>query len=123
MCWRICGQAVNPRDQVSYLERVANTPTRGISDATIKQIEAHAFTAGVSLWEAMGQVEQIAGFAGAGGQGGGEFREADGEFSGLCQQAGGAGGAGGCLSAERLELEVLNKKLDPTKENEDPQRQ
>jgi len=48
----------NPSDEVS-LERIANTPARGISDATIKQLATHAVGHASSLWGAMCDAEKI----------------------------------------------------------------
>ena len=42
----------NPADEVS-LTRIVNTPARGISDASVKQLAAQAVGHGVSLFEAM----------------------------------------------------------------------
>ncbi|MDR3240187.1 MAG: UvrD-helicase domain-containing protein [Clostridiales bacterium] len=42
----------NPRDDLSYL-RIINTPKRGIGDATIKRIQAHAHEQGISFSEAL----------------------------------------------------------------------
>ena len=47
----------NPRDEVS-LDRVANTPTRGISDATMKQLSAWGIANGGGLWDAMQRVAE-----------------------------------------------------------------
>ena len=44
----------NPNDQVS-LERIANVPTRGISDATLRSLENYAAARGIGLWDAMQQ--------------------------------------------------------------------
>jgi len=49
----------NPSDEVS-LERIANTPARGISDATIKHLSAYAVGNGMSLWQAFCDVEKAA---------------------------------------------------------------
>ena len=50
----------NPDDEVS-LERIINTPARGISDATVKQLQVHAAGSGAGLWDGMLRVGQIAG--------------------------------------------------------------
>jgi DNA helicase-2/ATP-dependent DNA helicase PcrA len=50
----------NPSDEVS-LERIANTPARGISDATLKQLATHALGHASSLWGAMCDAEKITG--------------------------------------------------------------
>ncbi|MGM0577882.1 MAG: ATP-dependent helicase [Myxococcota bacterium] len=42
---------VNPSDAVS-LERIINTPTRGIGARTVERIRGHAVEAGVSMWDA-----------------------------------------------------------------------
>ena len=47
----------NPRDEVG-LDRIANTPTRGISDATLKQLSAWGIANGGGLWEAMQRVAE-----------------------------------------------------------------
>ena len=47
----------NPYDAVS-LQRVANRPRRGIGDASLARLQAHADAYGVSLWEALGQAEE-----------------------------------------------------------------
>jgi DNA helicase-2/ATP-dependent DNA helicase PcrA len=46
---------VNPADSVS-LERVINTPSRGISDATVEKVASVATARGVSLYDAMREV-------------------------------------------------------------------
>jgi len=50
--------AVNPHDAVS-LERIANVPTRGISDATVEYLQAHAALNNLSLWEAFRQADKV----------------------------------------------------------------
>jgi len=52
----------NPSDEVS-LERIVNLPTRGISDASVRLMQAHAVAAGLSLWEAMRQAGQVTGLS------------------------------------------------------------
>ena len=42
----------NPKDEVS-LTRIVNTPTRGISDASVKSLQAFGVARGLGLWEAM----------------------------------------------------------------------
>ena len=54
----------NPFDLVSLL-RIANRPRRGIGDASLGRLPAWASSQGVSLWEAMGQAEQIGDLGGA----------------------------------------------------------
>ncbi len=46
----------NPYDAVS-LQRIANKPRRGIGDASLARLQAHADAYGISLWEALGQAE------------------------------------------------------------------
>src|SRR3954465_8674270 len=53
----------NPYDAVS-LQRIANRPRRGIGDASLARLQAHADAYGTSLWEALGHAEE-AGIAAA----------------------------------------------------------
>jgi ATP-dependent DNA helicase UvrD/PcrA len=53
----------NPYDAVS-LQRIANRPRRGIGDASLARLQAHADAHGISLWEALDQAEE-AGIAAA----------------------------------------------------------
>src|ERR671936_77596 len=53
----------NPYDAVS-LQRIANRPRRGIGDASLARLQAHADAFGISLWEALPQAEE-AGIAAA----------------------------------------------------------
>src|SRR3954454_13488523 len=46
----------NPYDAVS-LQRIANRPRRGIGDASLARLQAHADAYGISLWEALGQAD------------------------------------------------------------------
>ena len=50
----------NPADEVS-LSRIINTPTRGIGDASLKQVQAHAVANGWTLWEGLLNVMQVPG--------------------------------------------------------------
>ena len=50
----------NPRDEVS-LTRIVNTPPRGISDASVKSLQAFAVARGVGLWEAMRRADECGG--------------------------------------------------------------
>ncbi|MGZ4142187.1 MAG: DNA helicase PcrA [Actinomycetota bacterium] len=50
--------SVNPSDEVS-LKRVINTPKRGIGDQTVGVLERHARGAGISMTEAVDQVDAI----------------------------------------------------------------
>jgi DNA helicase II / ATP-dependent DNA helicase PcrA len=47
----------NPYDAVS-LQRIANRPRRGIGDASLARLQAHADAYGISLWEALAQAEE-----------------------------------------------------------------
>src|SRR5207249_11471315 len=49
--------ALNPHDSIA-LQRVINTPPRGIGKMTIDEIETHARAAGVSYWEAISDLTQ-----------------------------------------------------------------
>ena len=51
---------VNPADEVS-LGRIANTPSRGISDATLEQLTARSVASSRSLWEALRAGDATAG--------------------------------------------------------------
>jgi DNA helicase-2/ATP-dependent DNA helicase PcrA len=53
----------NPYDAVS-LQRIANRPRRGIGDASLARLQAHADAHELSLWEALGHAEE-AGIAAA----------------------------------------------------------
>ncbi len=88
----------NPYDAVS-LQRIANRPRRGIGDASLARLQAHADAYGISLWEALGQAEE-AGIAAA------PLRAVQ-QFHGILQS----------LQAGALELEVaelLERVLDRT---------
>jgi DNA helicase-2/ATP-dependent DNA helicase PcrA len=50
----------NPSDDAS-LERIVNTPPRGISEGTIDRLREHALEQGGSLYDAMQRVEQVSG--------------------------------------------------------------
>jgi DNA helicase II / ATP-dependent DNA helicase PcrA len=50
----------NPNDEVN-LERVTNTPPRGISDATVKTIQAWGVLNGCNLWQAMLRIDEVNG--------------------------------------------------------------
>lgn len=52
----------NPADEVS-LTRIVNTPPRGIGDSSVKLMQATAVGEGISLWEAMGRADRIAGLS------------------------------------------------------------
>src|SRR5213080_2833721 len=49
--------AMNPHDSIA-LQRVINTPPRGIGKMTLEEIEMHARTSGVSHWEAISDLSQ-----------------------------------------------------------------
>ncbi len=50
----------NPADEVS-LSRIVNVPTRGLGDASLKLFQAESFAKRITLFEALGQAQQIAG--------------------------------------------------------------
>ena len=50
----------NPRDDIS-LERVINTPTRGIGDSTVKLLQTQAVAAGVCLFDALRNASRMQG--------------------------------------------------------------
>src|SRR5450432_232473 len=52
----------NPADEVS-LDRISNVPPRGIGDSSVKQVQTWAIAHGISLFDAMQQVEQINGLS------------------------------------------------------------
>ena len=52
----------NPSDEVS-LTRILNVPTRGIGDASIKQMQTWAIGNGTNLWGAMEQAAQVQGLS------------------------------------------------------------
>lgn len=55
---------LNPRDEVS-LRRIINYPTRGIGRTTLLRLVEAARTAGATLWETLGRVEEVEGVSGA----------------------------------------------------------
>jgi DNA helicase II / ATP-dependent DNA helicase PcrA len=55
---------VNPSDQVSF-GRVVNSPRRGIGDTSQARIVSHANTTGRTIWEVVGEVEDVPGLAAA----------------------------------------------------------
>jgi len=50
----------NPADEVS-LDRIANMPTRGISDGSIKSLQGFGVSNGVGLWESFTRADQVPG--------------------------------------------------------------
>ena len=50
----------NPTDEVS-LRRIINLPRRGIGDRAIEEVDAFAFTQGISFWEALLRVREATG--------------------------------------------------------------
>jgi DNA helicase-2/ATP-dependent DNA helicase PcrA len=55
---------VNPADEVA-LQRIINTPARGIGKVTIDKVRAYASRCGVSLFETLGRTEEVPGLTGA----------------------------------------------------------
>lgn len=62
----------NPNDEVS-LARIVNVPTRGLGDTSLKQISAHATAHGLSLLDALGQADRIAGISARAGNSARQF--------------------------------------------------
>lgn len=52
----------NPLDEIS-LERIINTPTRGIGDETVRKIQVYAVGSGLSLFAALQQVHLVEGLS------------------------------------------------------------
>jgi DNA helicase-2/ATP-dependent DNA helicase PcrA len=52
----------NPSDEIS-LSRIANVPTRGLGDTTLKQMATHAVVHCISLWQAMEQAGSVTGLS------------------------------------------------------------
>jgi DNA helicase II / ATP-dependent DNA helicase PcrA len=52
----------NPADEVS-LSRIINNPTRGIGDASLRQLEVYTAAHGLTLFQALRQAERIAGIS------------------------------------------------------------
>jgi DNA helicase-2/ATP-dependent DNA helicase PcrA len=54
--------AVNPRSDAD-LERVINTPPRGIGETSFERLQDHARSAGICLYDALAQADQVPGLA------------------------------------------------------------
>ena len=52
----------NPADELS-LERVVNTPTRGIGDESIRKMQLYSVAGGMTLWNAMEQADKVPGLS------------------------------------------------------------
>jgi DNA helicase-2/ATP-dependent DNA helicase PcrA len=66
---------VNPRSDVD-LRRIVNTPSRGIGNTTMDRLEAYATTQRLSMWEALGRLDDFAEDLGAAARKRlGQFRE------------------------------------------------
>src|SRR5207302_10116221 len=52
----------NPSDEVS-LTRIVNVPTRGIGDASVRQMQTWALANSTTLWGAMEQAGSVAGLS------------------------------------------------------------
>ena len=109
--------SVNPDDEVS-LERIANVPTRGISDTTIKFLQAFAVEQGISLWGAMKRAGEVGALAPRAIASVGAFVQLM-EFFGA-QVASCSARTAMELVLQKSGLEAAMKKLDPTQENEIP---
>jgi DNA helicase-2/ATP-dependent DNA helicase PcrA len=110
--------AVNPHDAVG-LERIANVPPRGISDATINYLNAHAALNNTSLWDAMKQADQVSHLAPRAVRSVQSFVQLMESFQTVAAKR---GAVQPILEEvyQRSGLEAMLKKLDPTKENEIP---
>jgi len=64
----------NPSDEIS-LNRIVNVPPRGVGDAALKQIAAHASAFGLTLWQAMEQASSIASLSSRAASGARQFVE------------------------------------------------
>jgi DNA helicase-2/ATP-dependent DNA helicase PcrA len=53
---------VNPADEVS-LERIINTPTRGIGDESVRKMQLHSISSGQTLWQALQEVHNVPGLS------------------------------------------------------------
>jgi DNA helicase II / ATP-dependent DNA helicase PcrA len=51
---------VNPADEVS-LERIINSPTRGISDETVRKFQLYGISSGMTLYQALGDAHMVQG--------------------------------------------------------------
>ena len=65
---------VNPTDEVS-LRRIINLPKRGIGDRAIEEVDAFAFTQGISFWDALLRVREATGVPNKASQSISEFTE------------------------------------------------
>jgi DNA helicase-2/ATP-dependent DNA helicase PcrA len=54
----------NPADEVA-LQRIINTPARGIGKVTVDRVKSHASRCGISLFEALGKPDEVPGLTGA----------------------------------------------------------
>jgi DNA helicase-2/ATP-dependent DNA helicase PcrA len=52
----------NPSDEVS-LSRIANVPTRGLGDTSLRQMSAYAIANGITLWDALERAGSITGIS------------------------------------------------------------
>src|SRR5262249_37947617 len=52
----------NPADEVS-LDRIINTPTRGIGDSSVKAMQTFAYANGLTLFDAMKQSDRVPGLS------------------------------------------------------------
>ena len=65
---------VNPKSDADLL-RVVNVPARGIGDTTVERLTAHAAKQGISLYEALAEVDEIPALNAAASKRLGAFRE------------------------------------------------
>lgn len=78
---------VNPADSIS-LKRIVNFPLRGIGDTTVSKIEKFADMEGITLFLAMGRVEEIASISPAMSARVTDFYNLINKFIGLCTEMG-----------------------------------
>jgi len=53
---------INPNDEVS-LDRIINTPTRGIGDESVRKIQVWGIGQGLNLWQSLDQVHLVPGLS------------------------------------------------------------
>lgn len=117
----------NPSDEVS-LTRIINVPTRGVSDNTVKLLQAHAIGTGRPLWEAMREGGEIPGLSVRATNSLRQFAMmieslrtiASGKSDGIQFSSGHKGRVQSIMEevVQKSGLETLLLKEDPKKENE-----
>ena len=115
----------NPSDDAS-LERIVNTPTRGISEATIDLLRDHALVHGGSLYDAMKRIEQVSRITPRAAASVGRFVAMVESWRELATAPAGPDATGGRIKPlmERIYkesgYEKLLEKLDPYREEQIP---